>query len=140
MPRPSIASLSIVRPAAASAKLAPTTTAAAPKELSTAEVKLWRATVESKPIDWFGPDCWPVLKEYVRAAAMCDELAKAATKVMKKDDVTDMRRVLDLRDREAKRMADLATKLRLTSQSRYTPHAAATADRRASGKRPWQRK
>lgn len=137
MPRPSIASLSIVRPGAASAKPAPATTAAAPKELSPAEAKLWREMVESKPADWFGPDCWPVLKEYVRAAVMCDQLAKTAAKAVNAK-ATDLRPVLDMRDREAKRMADLATKLRLTQQSRYTPHAAATADKRANGKRPWQ--
>jgi hypothetical protein len=44
-----------------------------------------------------------------------------------------------MRDTEAKRATSIATKLRLTQQSRYTPQAAATADRKAgSGAKPWQ--
>ena len=49
-----------------------------------------------------------------------------------------MKGFLDMRDKEAKRATSIATKLRLTQQSRYTPQAAATADRKVSGARPWQ--
>lgn len=109
-----------------------------PAELSEVEAALWRETVESKPAEWFGADSWPVLKEYVRAAVTCDALAVAAADAVLSKDGDLIKAVLTTRDREARRMADLATKLRLTQQSRYTPQAAATADKRANGKRPWQ--
>jgi hypothetical protein len=48
-------------------------------------------------------------------------------------------RLTKIRDRECKAATSLATKLRLTNQSRYTPKAAATASKHASeGPRPWE--
>lgn len=132
MPRRSVASLSIV-PAGPAGELP-----APPDELSKAEAKVWTETVESKPADWFGPDSYPVLKEYCRAAVMCDALAKASARAVKSGDSGAIKSALDMRDKEARRVASLATKLRLTQQSKYGPRAAATADARANGKRPWQ--
>lgn len=134
MARKSVASLSLV----GNAPAAPLHGAPVPAELSEVEAALWRETVESKPAEWFGADSWPVLKEYVRAAVTCDALAVAAADAVLSKDGDLIKAVLTTRDREARRMADLATKLRLTQQSRYTPQAAATADKRANGKRPWQ--
>lgn len=99
---------------------------------------LWTVTVESKPSGWFGPDSWPVLKEYVRAAASCDALAEMVAGAMQSRNSDAIKTALDMRDKEAKRVASLATKLRLTQQSRYTPQAAATADKGVNGRRPWQ--
>lgn len=47
-------------------------------------------------------------------------------------------KVLRLRDMESKRLSSLATKLRLTNQSRYTPMAAATAAKKGAGGNVWQ--
>jgi len=132
MPRRSSASLALV-PASQPIPFAPV-----PVGLSEAEAVLWRETVESKPAEWFGADSWPVLKEYVRAAVMCDTLAKVVADTVRGGDTEEIKAVLDMRDKEAKRATSLATKLRLTQQSRYTPQAAATADKRGSGRRPWQ--
>ena len=132
MAKASVAGLSIV-PASPVGELP-----APPEELTAAEARLWTETVESKPADWFGPDSFPLLKEYVRAAVMCDALAKQARSAVKAKDATTIKLMLDMRDKEAKRVAGLATKLRLTQQSRYTPQAASTANRRANGRRPWQ--
>jgi hypothetical protein len=109
-----------------------------PSDLSVAELALWRETVASKPAEWFGADSVPVLKEYVRAAVTCDLLDLKVKEVMDEGEVGEVKTVLDMRDKESKRVANLATKLRLTQQSRYTPQAAATADRHVSGRRPWQ--
>ena len=132
MPRKSAAALSVVRPS-------PDVRPDEPPGLSAEERALWRAVVDSKPADWFGPDSVPVLKEYVRAAVTCDTLDGMVRAALKSRDVTDMKAALQMRDRESRRVAGLATKLRLTQQSRYTPHAAATAERKASGTRPWQK-
>lgn len=134
MARRSAASLALVGPdLPESAQLAPV-----PDGMPEAEAQVWRETVESKPADWFGADSYPVLREYVRAVVMCDDLAAVVARAVKGDDADAVKVALDMRDKESKRMAQLATKLRLTQQSRYTPQAAATADKRASGKRPWQ--
>jgi hypothetical protein len=94
--------------------------------------------VDSKPADWFGPDSVPILTEYVRAAAVCDRLAGSIERVLDEDSDADLGDLLAWRDRESRRLANLATKLRLTQQSRYTPQSAATADKKAKGARPWQ--
>jgi hypothetical protein len=48
--------------------------------------------------------------------------------------------MLAIRERETKAMASLATKMRLTPQSRYLPTTAAraVANAGACGKRPWK--
>jgi hypothetical protein len=69
----------------------------------------------------------------VRALAQSDELAAriAATK-----ELSELKILLDLRDREARRAAAISTKLRLPPQSRSDRHAAGTAAR-PGGSRPW---
>lgn len=105
-----------------------------PAGLSEAEAKLWTSVIEAKPSDWFDDSITPILREYVRAAVVCDHLAgliAAATP-------GQLKPLLFLRDREARRAASFATKLRMTPQSRYTSQAAGTADKRVKGKRPWR--
>ena len=100
---------------------------------------MWSEIVDSKPADWFDLDSVPVLKEYIRAALTCDSLAGVVEEALAEcGDARELKTILDMRDKEARRVASLATKLRLTQQSRYTPQSAATANRKAGGKRPWQ--
>ena len=132
MARKSAASLSVARPADIGGAPSP------PADLGDAERAMWREIVDSKPSDWFGPDSLPVLKEYVRAAVTCDQLARIVGQAMDGDDGLKLKSALDMRDKEARRAASLATKLRLTQQSRYGARSADRADRRASGPRPWQ--
>ena len=49
-----------------------------------------------------------------------------------------LKTLLDMRDKESRRLATLAVKLRLTQQSRYTPQAAATAAKAPSASKAWQ--
>lgn len=109
-----------------------------PNGLSAAEAALWREVVDSKPAEWFGPDSAPLLVEYVRAKITCDQLDELVKKALGADDSQATEAALRARDREAKRLAMLGTKLRLTQQSRYTPQAAATANKRAGMRRPWE--
>lgn len=131
MSRPSGASLTVV-PTGLPERLAP------PDDLTPEQAARWRAVVDSKPVDWFGPDSLPLLKEYVRAEAMCDLLAVQIEAAMSGGEPGEIKAMLDMRDKESKRLASLATKLRLTQQSRYTPQAAATANKKAGNARPWQ--
>lgn len=135
MARQSTASLSVVR-ASPDARIAP------PAGLDHDEIALWREVVNTKPADWFADDSAPLLKEYVRAAVMCDRLDMQIKAAIAGDDPAEtaalVKGYLDMRDKESKRTLSIATKLRLTQQSRYTPQAAATANKKASGARPWQ--
>lgn len=108
-----------------------------PDDLSEAEGSIWRDVVDSKPADWFQPDSAPLLKEYCRAVVMCDLLAgKVAEALAEGKEPTQV--LMKMRDMESKRMLMLGTKMRLTQQSRYTPMASATANKKAGAARPWQ--
>lgn len=130
MSKPSAASLSVV-PVAAVSRMAP------PEGLSPEEASLWQLVVDSKPADWFGEDSAPLLKEYVRAACLCDLLDVQIKAALAGGDSGEVKGFLNMRDKESKRVTSIATKLRLTQQSRYTPQAANTANKKAGNARPW---
>jgi hypothetical protein len=132
MSKPSTASLSVV-PTGVQPRLAP------PGDLTPEQSALWASVVETKPADWFGEDNAPLLKEYVRAVSMCDALEIQVQTAMAGGEPGVVKGFLDMRDKESKRVASIATKLRLTQQSRYTPKAANTANNRVgAGSKPWQ--
>lgn len=135
MARQSTASLSVL-PVQPVARLQP------PDGLQPEELALWHAVVDSKPADWFGEDSAPLLREYVRAAVMCDRLdlqVKAAIAGAGEPETAGLvKSYLDMRDKESKRLVSIGTKLRLTQQSRYTPLSANTAAKKARQARPWQ--
>lgn len=110
-----------------------------PGDLTSEQASVWREVVDAKPVDWFSEDSAPLLSEYCRAAVMCKTLAVMVEAAIAGGEVKELSDVLRLRDMEAKRLTSIATKLRLTQQSRYTPQAAATATKRAAGgKKPWE--
>jgi len=131
MAKRSLASLA-VSPIGLPSRLAP------PDELTKVEASVWRAVVETKPVDWFKADSAPLLTEYCRAKVMCDVLAKQVSEALQDGDSEVIRRVLDMRDKESKRMTTLAVKMRLTQQARYFPDKAGVHDRKASAGKPWQ--
>ena len=111
---------------------------APPEFLTDPQRVLWLQIVDTKPVEWFGLDSAPVLVEYVRAVDMCNALELQVRKALEAGEPDWIEKILKLRDKEARRAADLATKLRLTQQSRYTPQAAATASKRsAHASKPW---
>jgi hypothetical protein len=115
-----------------------------PKELTEAQAEIWERTVANESADTFKTAALQqLLKEYCRHVVSAQRLAGLIEAVeglgiLSSDDMADYDRLLKMRDRETKAIADKATKLRLTNQSRYTPQAAATAARKATERKPWQ--
>src|SRR5690349_10942652 len=87
-----------------------------PATLTQPQRELWVTCTSSKPFDWFPPDSAPILLEYVRAVSMADELEGRIREAVGADDVKSLRPLLEMRDRESKRVIAAATKLRLTQQ------------------------
>jgi hypothetical protein len=117
----------------------------APSDLTDFQREVWERTVANEAADTFRTAALQqLLKEYCRHVASADRLARMiqateALDVLSADDLEDLERMLRMRDKETKALADKATKLRLTNQSRYTPQAAATASKRgATERKPWQ--
>lgn len=116
----------------------------APSDLSAAQKEVWERTVANEAADVFKTAALQqLLKEYCRHVVSAKKLAGLIETIEKLDeisseDMADYDRLLKMRDRETKAIADKATKLRLTNQARYTPQAAATAAKKSNERKPWQ--
>jgi hypothetical protein len=119
----------------------------APEDLTDFQGKVWDKVVASEPADFFrSAVSQQLLKEYCRHVQSAHALGSLIS-VMEEMPVEDWgakhmeawEGALKMRDRETKALADKATKLRLTNQSRYTPQAAGTAAKKAATElKPWQ--
>ncbi len=116
-----------------------------PKDLTPYQRDLWQRTVAAEPLDQFRTSALQqLLREYTRHCETADILAKQIDEfdpawLADEDGLKRYDKLLGMRDRETKALADKATKLRLTNQSRYTPQAAATAAKNAAPRaKPWE--
>ncbi len=115
-----------------------------PEGLTEAQRVLWRNIVETEPADLFDSEARrQPLRLYVEHAtfrASLQELIDGVPieEILDPETVAGVERMLRIRDRETKALVSLATRMRLTNQSRYTASAAGTAGRNhTSGPRPW---
>lgn len=115
----------------------------APEHLTESQVANWDKIVRTKPNDWFAADTYPLLIEYVRAIDGATAIAAALDRFQAEwmNDPAGLKRfeqLTRLQDAKAATLARLATKMRLSQQSRYTEKTAATAAKQASGRKPWE--
>lgn len=115
----------------------------APSDLTEGQREIWDRTVANEAADVFKTAALQqLLKEYCRhveTAARLSVQVDRATGEGSNMPMDELEKLLRCRDRETKALADKATKLRLTNQSRYTPGAAGTAAKNgASARKPWQ--
>jgi hypothetical protein len=114
-----------------------------PAELSVEQALEWKEIVARLPADWFQRESHALLVQYCRHVTSARFVAKmidsANLNVSKPEDLKRFDRLLRLEEREGAAVARLATKLRLTHQSRYTPCTAATAAGKGTSERkPWE--
>jgi hypothetical protein len=110
-----------------------------------AQAKVWRAVVATEDRQHFRTKALQLmLADYCRHVVMDDRLS-AMVDAFKDEWVKvdggleRLERILKMRDKEARAAGDKSTKLRLTNQSRYTPHgAAAAAANTPIGRYPWE--
>jgi hypothetical protein len=115
----------------------------APDDLTPEQQDIWDRTVANEGSDTFKTAALQqLLKEYCRHVDTASRLSKQVDRATAEGSNMTMQEVevlLRCRDRETKALADKATKLRLTNQSRYTPGAAGTAAKKSSeAMKPWQ--
>lgn len=111
----------------------------APYDLADEESEVWKSIIESLPADWITPGSAPVLAAYCRCAVQARRLGQLIKSVELGKDEYDLGMHLELireHGKVANTLKTLATSLRLTQQSRYTPQRAGTA-RTARGRKPW---
>lgn len=116
-----------------------------PADLTKFQRELWQRTVAGEPLEQFRTaTLQQLLREYVRHCEASNVLADQIDNfdpawLVDEEGLKRFDKLLTMRDRETKAIADKATKLRLTNQSRYTPQAAATAAKNTAGKsKPWE--
>lgn len=116
-----------------------------PERLSEAGAEIWRAVVSSKLHDWFTRDTLHLLEAYCHAV-VSHRLISAGVNGFTEEHMSEEKglalydKLTRMQERQARVMATIATKLRMTQQSRYVPHVAGRASARANkvvGARPW---
>ena len=115
-----------------------------PEDLTEAQAAIWQKIVSSEKPDFFGNQaCRDMLKDLVCHRDSINSLTATInqfrTEWLRSADGARMYdRYLKMRSDETRVFSLLATRLRLTNQSRYTPGAAATAGRSVAQVRPWE--
>jgi hypothetical protein len=110
--------------------------------LTAEEAEEWRNIVATKPADWFMRDAQPVLAAYCQAIVMHRELMgiwRARQALDAPEKLLGLKDLVSMVNKTANLVAQLATKLRLTPQSRYNPRSASTANSKPDGRKLWQK-
>ncbi len=113
-----------------------------PEHLGEGAVKVWRATVNSLPADWFSPGTLPLLEAFCGLTVSQHNTIMAVQRIER--EANDFQRdewgrVLKQLGELSGRIATLATRMRLTPQSRYGARGADTAARSVGDvPKPWE--
>jgi hypothetical protein len=96
------------------------------------------------PPDWFTRETQELLTNYCRHVAKARTLARAVDEfdqawLADEDGLKRYDKLTQMAEREGRALSSLATRMRITQQSRYNPAAANTAASKAgTGHKPWQ--
>jgi hypothetical protein len=112
-----------------------------PAELTVRQQEIWREIVASEPIEFFATATLRnMLADLCRHREVIEILSAAIDKWNAEQLLADEGVTLRMRALEIRSATSLATKLRLTNQSRYlTRTAAAAATNEVKGSKPWDR-
>jgi hypothetical protein len=107
-----------------------------PETLTACEVAIWHEIVATKPSDWFKADCAPILEAYCKSITHYRDLTERLSDPPV--ELSDYLKLIEATGKQARLMGELASKLRLTPQARYTAGSAATASKKAAvAAKPW---
>ena len=116
-----------------------------PEGLTPEQADEWTAVTKRLPHDFFPRECHRLLEAYVRHCASFKLLSRWVDTFQEDwlagdDGLKRYADLLALRDREGRALSALATRLRITPQSRYRAETAATAAAKSSdGREQWER-
>jgi hypothetical protein len=116
-----------------------------PEDINERQSEIWRETVASEPPDFFNTAALrALLVDYCRHKDAANSVSVVIDTfqpdwLKSAEGAKRYHGLLKMRDMETRAASQIATKLRLTNQSRYTPQAASTASRGAAkGLKPWE--
>ncbi len=113
-----------------------------PEHMGDEAVAIWRAVVNSLPADWFTPGTLPLL-DALCGLTVSQRFTIRSLQVIERGgddfDRDEWERLLKQLGEVSGGISTLATRMRLTPQSRYGPRGAATAGRLPpDGPKPWE--
>lgn len=116
---------------------------APPADLTAEEANVWAQVVATKPGEWWDAGSIPLLAQYCRATVQAELVGGLVAKVGQAmlTDPDELGRYKELRKIQSAlsgEITTLARSMRLTQQARYNAKNADTADRKATGRKPWQ--
>jgi hypothetical protein len=139
MPRRSAASLAVVAPIT-DARPSP------PEGLTEEQSKEWLAVTRRLPHDYFPRECHRLLEAYVRHASAFRILSESVDAFRPEwmadpEGLLRYDKLLAMREREGRALSSLATRLRISPQSRWSHAKAQAASTKlpAQGMPPWER-
>ena len=116
---------------------------AAPDDLSAEQAEVWGQVVATKPSDWWDAGSVPLLAAYCRAVVESRKVSAlvesmSADMLLLDDGLSRYKELRKIQAALSGEMTSLATKMRLTQQSRYNAKNSDTAARRGGGPaKPW---
>ena len=107
-----------------------------PKGLTDDQANEWRAVVNRMPAEWFPRETHALLAQYCRHVVSAQHVAEIIEKLWSSDDFSleTFDQLLRMQEREGRALSSLATRMRITQQSRFS-HRKRTGPRIPA---PWQ--
>lgn len=112
-----------------------------PAELTDEQRQVWQDTLSMLPPEWVQREALPVLAAFVRHVTAARRIATLIDTFdeVGPDRVRDYDRLLRAQALESATITSIATRLRLTPQSRYTPQRAGRMrDDATDSPKPWE--
>ena len=106
-----------------------------PAHLSKSQKELWVGIVATKPAEWFKADSAPLLEAYCKEIEFYQELT--GNKYALPKTLAGLEKLQAMRAKHVTVLVSLATRLRLTPQSRYVAQRAGRMDRDEPRTNPW---
>lgn len=117
----------------------------APVTLGKAAAKVWNTVIRTKPQEWFGPDTYPLLETYcslvIEHKAVLILVNHLTGEGLDVAGVARLQELSKLLQGQRASLAMLATKMRLSQQSKYGARQAAEGKNRQAptANKPWER-
>lgn len=114
-----------------------------PDDLTEGEKLFWNDVVAGRPADFFEFASLPLLAEYCRTKTEVDFIAESIREfkhewMNTEDGLKRYEKLSVMRTKAQTRLMALATKMRLTQQSRYVPHSKNNRTPTRNGPKPWE--
>lgn len=114
---------------------------APPADLTDEESSIWSRVVATKPGDWWDAGNMPLLASMCRAVVQSEivgeQVRMVSAHLADEDGLGRYKLLRKLQSELSGEITSLARAMRLTQQSKYNAKSADTADRKASGRKPW---